>query len=376
MTEGIQTHDRLLEGDAVPPSGEQVYPALRGMDLAAMERLMAGGSFPRFRARQLFQWVHRHGVDRLDQMRNLPADLRDWLGRRARLGEITLRKIDGTPGRTQKVVWGLADGRVVESVVMRDEGKGRTSLCISSQVGCAVGCTFCLTGYGGFQRHCAVDEIVGQVLATRGRLLGEGEQLHSLVFMGMGEPMLNLESVIESIRILAHPEGAAISPRRMTVSTAGVIPGIVEFGKAGTGANLAVSLNATTDETRTAIMPLNRRWPIADLIDSLRSIPLKPRQRITIEYVLMRGVNDDPEDAQRLVKLLRELKCKVNLIMFNPHRLLSYEPVGDETLQMFLKTLADARYTVSVRWSKGREVEAACGQLAAHYFMSPTSPTA
>lgn len=365
------TNDYLAdETPAVPsePTDSPARPTLRGMALADMQEMLVAAGHPAYRAKQLYQWVFQHGAETFDEMTNLPKPMREWLRDNTEFGGGGVARADGPRDQTRKVLFELADGRAIESVVMRDEGNGRTGLCVSSQVGCAVGCTFCLTGYGGFQRHCTVDEIVGQVLSVRRHLLLEGERLHSLVFMGMGEPMLNLDAVVKAVRLITDPEGVGLSARRVTVSTSGVIPAIEAFGRAQTGTNLAVSLNATTDETRTQIMPLNKRWPIAALIESLRRFPLKQRQRITMEYVLMRGVNDSIEDARRLIALLRPLRCKVNLIMFNPHELLDFEPVDDRTLDMFMKTLADANYTVSVRWSKGREIEAACGQLAAHYF--------
>ncbi len=343
-------------------------PALAGMNLSEMTALLGEGGFPPFRAKQLFHWVYRNAAASLDDMTNLPKTMRQFLAERTLMGGVKLIEAQGRENRTRKAVWELPDGRAIESVVMRDEGKDRTSLCISSQVGCAVGCTFCLTGYGGFRRHCTTDEIVGQVLAIKRQLLLEGEQIHGLVFMGMGEPMLNLDSVLKAIALISDPEGIALSPRRITVSTSGIVPGIEAFGKAQTGANLAVSLNATTDDVRTSIMPLNKKWPIRDLMNALKRFPLKPRQRITVEYVLMKGINDDVDDARRLAAMLRPLACKINLIMFNPHELLDFEPAPSSTLDMFLKILTEENYTVSVRWSKGREIEAACGQLAAHYF--------
>jgi 23S rRNA (adenine2503-C2)-methyltransferase len=338
------------------------------MTLGEMETLIERGGFPKYRAKQLFEWVYRHGVPDLDSMTNLPKALRGWLAEHVVIGGGRLVRAQGEPDRTRKVLFELSDHRFIESVLMRDEGKERSSLCVSSQVGCAVGCTFCLTGYGGFQRQMTVDEIVGQVLDVRRELLLEGERLQGMVFMGMGEPMLNLDAVVAAIRLISDPEGIAMSPRRITVSTSGVIPGIEAFGRAQTGANLAVSLNATTDEVRTSIMPLNKRWPIADLIAALAAFPLAQRQRITVEYVLLKGINDSKEDAARLADLLKPLRCKVNLIMFNPHDYLHYEPVDEATLDLFAETLARRHYTVSVRWSKGREIEAACGQLAAHHF--------
>jgi 23S rRNA (adenine2503-C2)-methyltransferase len=338
------------------------------MTRGEMAALVEGGGFPAFRGKQLFEWVYRHGAAEFDAMTNLPKAMRGWLAERVVIGGGRLVRAQGRPEGTRKVLFELGDGKFIESVLMRDEGKERTSLCVSSQVGCAVGCTFCLTGYGGYQRQLAVDEIVGQVLEVRRQLLLEGERLQGMVFMGMGEPMLNLDAVVKAIRIISDPEGIAMSARRITVSTSGVIPGIEAFGRAQTGANLAVSLNATTDAVRTSIMPLNKRWPIRALIDALARFPMSPRQRITVEYVLLKGINDTAEDAARLVELLRPLRCKVNLIMFNPHEYLHYEPVDMGTLDRFAETLAAGHYTVSVRWSKGAEIEAACGQLAAHHF--------
>lgn len=357
-----------LRGADQPAPGPAKLPALRAMTLAEMEALVEKGGFPKYRAKQLFDWVYRHGVPDFDAMTNLPKAMRNWLAGCVVVGGGRLVRAQGEPDRTRKVLFQLADDRFIESVLMRDEGKSRTSLCVSSQVGCAVGCTFCLTGYGGFQRQMTVDEIVGEVLDVRRELLNEGERLQGMVFMGMGEPMLNLDVVVKAIRLISNPEGIAMSPRRITVSTSGVIPGIEAFGRAQTGANLAVSLNATTDDARTSIMPLNKRWPIGDLIAALADFPLAQRQRITVEYVLLKGINDTAEDAARLASLLKPLRCKVNLIMFNPHEYLHFEPVDAATLDLFAETLAKQHYTVSVRWSKGREIEAACGQLAAHHF--------
>lgn len=372
----IETPDPLAGPSANPPAEQSAEPqpdagdliVLRALDLGQMQELVAEGGFPAYRARQLYGWVYGKAVESLDEMKNLPRAMRDWLGARVRIAPLEMIDARGKENATRKIAWRLDDGSVIESVLMRDEGKGRTGLCISSQVGCAVGCTFCLTGFGGFVRHCTVEEIVGQVLGVRRNLLASGERLHSFVFMGMGEPMLNLGAVIASIRLMTDTEGMAISPRRITVSTAGVVPGIEEFGRAATGANLAVSLNATTDEVRTSIMPLNSRWPIAKLLKACRDYPMATRRRITVEYVLMRGVNDSEQDARRLVRLLAPLRCKVNLIMFNPHEELDFEPVDESTLDLFMKILSGAHLTASVRWSKGREIEAACGQLAAHHF--------
>lgn len=343
-------------------------PALRGMDLNSMTDLLAEGDFKTYRARQLYQWVFRQGADSLDEMGNLPKAMRAFLAERARMGGVELVRGQGPIGGTQKLLMQTDDGCFIESVVMRDEGAGRTSLCVSSQVGCAVGCAFCLTGFGGFQRNLRADEIVGQVLATRKKAMAIDEPLAHVVFMGMGEPMLNLDSVIPALRLMIDPDGIGLSRRRVTVSTAGIVPGIDRFGEANVGVGLAVSLNATTDETRARIMPINEKWPIAKLIASIERFPLEARRRVTIEYVLLKGINDSIEDAERLVRLLQRLSVKVNLIMFNPSPHLPFESTAEERLEMFAAVLSRANMTVTVRWSKGREIEAACGQLAAHYF--------
>lgn len=343
-------------------------PALRGMDLASMSALLAEGGFETYRARQLYQWVFRRGADMLDEMKNLPKAMREFLAERARMGGVELVRAQGHDGGTQKLLMQTDDGRFIESVVMRDEGAGRTSLCVSSQVGCAVGCAFCLTGFGGFQRNLRADEIVGQALATKKKAMAADEPLAHVVFMGMGEPMLNLGAVIPALRLMIDPDGIGLSRRRVTVSTAGIVPGINQFGAANVGVGLAVSLNATTDETRARIMPINEKWPLAQLIAAIERFPMEARRRVTIEYVLLKGINDTAEDAERLVRLLHRLAVKVNLIMFNPSPHLPFESSSAERLEMFAAVLSRANMTVTVRWSKGREIEAACGQLAAHYF--------
>jgi 23S rRNA (adenine2503-C2)-methyltransferase len=341
------------------------------MSLQAMQALLTAAGFEQFRARQLYQWVFRRHATTLDEMHNLPKALRQWLSEHAALDAMELARVTGQPGQTQKALFRLRDGRLIESVVMReadDEGEGanQPSLCLSSQVGCALDCKFCLTGWGGFQRDLTAAEIVSQAIETQRRVLGEGERIHHIVFMGMGEPLHNLKEVTAAIRLLTDPEGFGLSKRRLTVSTAGVVGGIEAFGAEGLGVNLAVSLNATTDAARDALMPINRKWNIAALIGALRRYPLEPRRRVTIEYVLIEGVNETETDARRLAELLRGLRCKVNLIMYNETAELPYRPVDEATLERFLRVLSAANMTVTVRRSKGREIGAACGQLAAH----------
>ncbi len=353
--------------DSPPPPADD-RPALRGMSEQAMHELLAGAGFEAYRARQLYQWVFRKAAGSLDEMTNLPKKMREWLAANTRIGGVEIIRAQGDPAITQKILFKTDDGRFIEAVVMRDEGVGRTSLCVSSQVGCALGCSFCLTGFGGFQRNLRPDEITGQILAIRREVMPPDELIQHVVFMGMGEPMLNVEGVSRALRLMTDPDGMGLSRRRITVSTAGVVTGIEKFGAAELGVGLAVSLNATTDEVRDRLMPINKKWPIEKLLESLRKFPMEARRRITIEYVLLRGENDSPDDARRLVRLLKGMQVKVNLIMFNPSAHLPYHAVPEATLDFFARTLSAAHMTVTVRWSKGREVEAACGQLAAHYF--------
>ena len=346
---------------------------LLGMPLEGIQARLEQAVFPRFRATQIYQWLYKKGASSLDEMTNLPRPLREWLAQHTPLGALERVKVQGEAETTQKVLFRTTDGNYIESVVMRDEGAGRTSLCLSSQVGCAMGCTFCLTGFGGFQRNLTAGEIIGQALQIRRHVLAPEEPLHHIVFMGMGEPMHNLDAVIPALKLLTDPEGFGLSKRRITVSTVGHVEGLRRFAVENPGVSLALSLNATTDATREKIMPINKRWKLRDLIAAIEAYPLEQRRRVTVEYVLIRGINDTPEDAKRLAGLLRGLRCKINLIMFNEHEKLPYKQVPAETLQGFMKVLSEAHYTVTVRWSKGREIDAACGQLAAHFFEKQTA---
>ena len=364
------------------PGPAQALPRLRGMDLSALTAFLQRAGQPGYRSKQLFQWIFEKGADSFDAMTNLPKDFRVWLGANAVLGGMEIVEVVGKPEETQKIVFRAADGEHVESVLMRGEEevededpddaprgstppKRKTSLCVSSQVGCPLGCAFCVTGHGGYRRNLEVDEILGQVIAARG-LLADDERIANLVFMGMGEPMLNLQAVVPALRLLVSPQAFGFATRRITVSTAGVIPGIEEFGRAATEVNLAVSLNATTQEQRDRLMPGLRKWPIAALLETCRKFPLTKRRRITFEYVLLRGVNDSADDQKRLTRLLRGIHCKFNLILFNRSDCLEFEPSSEQTAESFRSAMAAAGYTASVRRSKGAQYGAACGQLAGH----------
>jgi 23S rRNA (adenine2503-C2)-methyltransferase len=266
------------------------------------------------------------------------------------------RSVDGT----RKFVLELADQRRIEAVFIPDTPA--MTFCISTQVGCAMSCGFCLTGKMGLVRNLTAGEIAGQV-----RVLAAATELldfpFNIVLMGMGEPLHNYENTMKALRILHSEPGLAISPRRVTLSTVGIVPGLDRLAREPLMPNLAVSLHATTDEQRTALVPPNRKYPLADILAACRRFPLKKRNRITFEYVMLDGVNDTPEDARRLVRLLSGIKAKVNLIPLNPAPGIPYDRPSDARVDRFAQILADRHLTVSVRKSRGRDIRAACGQL-------------
>jgi 23S rRNA (adenine2503-C2)-methyltransferase len=264
--------------------------------------------------------------------------------------------VDGT----RKFVLELADTRRIEAVFIPDTPS--MTFCISTQVGCAMACDFCLTGKMGLVRNLTAGEIAGQVrvLAAATGML---DHPFNIVLMGMGEPLHNYDNTMKALRMLHSEHGLAVSPRRVTLSTVGIVPGLERLALEPLMPNLAISLHATTDEQRTALVPSNRKYSLASILDACRRFPLKSRNRITFEYVMLAGVNDTPEDARRLVKLLAGIKAKVNLIPLNPAPGIPYERPSDERVDRFAETLADRHITVSVRKSRGRDIRAACGQL-------------
>ena len=321
--------------------------------------------FPAFRGKQIYHWLYKHAVGSLDQMTNLPQELREWLEAFYRFGGAEI--VDRRESRDGSIKFASAlwDGRRIESVLMRDED--RRTLCVSSQVGCPLGCVFCLTGVGGFVRSLSSDEILGQYLAARRFPSGDDRPITHIVFMGMGEPLLNCDAVFEAVRRLTDPQACGLSPRRITVSTAGFVAGIRRLGEANLGVKLAVSLNATTEDQRGRLMPMSRRDRLEDVLEACRRFPMPRQHRITFEYVLLEGVNDSPDDARRLAQLLRGIRSKINLIPFNPvPGMLKFHRPPQERVVQFQQILLDGSYTACVRYSKGADIGAACGQLAGH----------
>jgi len=321
-----------------------------------------------YRARQLQAWLHRRYALSFDEMSDLPKGFRERLAERFRLQPphpvLVQQSVDGT----RKYKWETVDGRYIESVYMPDEATGRRTLCISSQVGCAMGCTFCLTATMGLVRHLTPGEIVGQVHRVNRDLietigLPGPRPLTNLVFMGMGEPLHNFDNLKKALETLLSPDGPNFSHRHVTVSTSGLVPAIERVGRE-LEIKLAISLNATTDEVRTEVMPVNRKWNIAALMQACRAFPLRQGRRITFEYVLLGGINDTDDDARRLVQLVRGLPAKVNLIPYNENPGLGFAEPAPERVEAFRDILDAGGITAPVRKNRGRDISAACGQLA------------
>jgi 23S rRNA (adenine2503-C2)-methyltransferase len=328
---------------------------LKNCSLEELEAFIAGRGKERYRARQIFKWLYQKDAATFAEMSNLSKEFRNDLETSAFISTLSPETVEVSRDGTRKYLFRLADGNAIESVLIPEED--RNTLCISSQVGCAMACEFCLTGTFKLTRNLSTAEIVNQICAVKREM-----EVRNLVFMGMGEPLANLDNVVRALTIITSQEGLQFSTRRVTVSTAGLVPEMDRLGKAVT-VNLAVSLNATTDEVRSRLMPINRKYPLRELLDACKRFPLPARRMITIEYVMIEGVNDTVDDAKRLVRLLGSIPAKVNLIPFNEHGGCSLRKSDQEAIDRFHKYLLDKHITVITRSSRGADISAACGQL-------------
>ncbi len=344
-----------------PEGGSSPRPNAAGLGLAALSALATSLGEPAWRGRQLFQGLQRQRWVRWDQFSTLSKALRTRLEAEADLIWPAILQSEASADGSTKHVFGLRDGRQVEGVNM--PYGDRTTLCLSSQVGCAMGCTFCATGQMGIIRNLTAAEIVGQVVAMLNHHDHPADRPVNLVFMGMGEPLHNFDQLMTAFDTLTHPEGLAIPPRRITVSTAGLVSGIQRLGDLPRRPRLALSLNATTDARRSRIMPVNRAWGLEDLAQALGDFPLQSGERITLEYVLLSGETDTMEDGRRLAAFARRFPSKINLIPFNPHEGTGYEAPDEARISALCRLLVDAGVPVSVRRSRGQDVSGACGQL-------------
>ena len=336
-------------------------PNLKNYSLERLRERFVGEGLPAYRADQVAGWIYRRGVEDFSEMSDLDGALRERLQAHWQSRCLEIDRLDRSTDGTLKAILLAADGAQIESVLIPEAD--RTTLCVSTQVGCAMACTFCATGALGFTRNLTTAEIIEQVCRMR-EILDAPRKITNIVFMGMGEPLLNLAAVSEAIAILVHPKAFAMAPRRVTVSTVGVLPKIEEL-LAIAPINLAVSLHATTDRVRDQLVPLNRRYPLDALLGLLRQLDdVNHRRPVFFEYTLIKGINDSLEDAKRLPALLRGIPSKVNLIPMNPHPESTYQPPSEAAIDAFLRTLAGAGVRVTLRRSRGDDIGAACGQLA------------
>jgi 23S rRNA (adenine2503-C2)-methyltransferase len=335
-------------------------PDLAEMELTELEDALVRLGHPRFHARQLFRWVHKRGVTDVAAMSDLPRELRAQLDGAFTIETPTVIRRERSDDGTTKLLLRLADGRQIESVYIPDTPAH--TFCLSTQVGCAMKCAFCLTGKMGIDRNLTAGEIVGQVRVLA-RELDMLDKRFNIVLMGMGEPLHNYDATMKALRILADEQGMEVSPRRVTLSTVGVLPALERLATEPLMPNLAVSLHSTTEDQRDMLVPINRKYGLKELLDACRRFPVKRRERITFEYVMLAGVNDTPEDARRLVRLLHGIRGKVNLLPLNEAAGIPYSRPSDDVVNRFAKVLADHGVTVSVRKSRGRDIRAACGQL-------------
>ena len=331
-----------------------------GLELPDIQKALGAGQ-PAFRAQQVYEAVYRQRVMELAEVTTLPASLRKDLASKLAVGLPHLVREFHSSDGTRRYLLGLEDKRAVETVLMPEAG--RDTICISSQVGCPVNCQFCLTAQMGLERNLTAGEIVGQVLfVMQTHKITTGSDRLNIVMMGMGEPLLNLPNVIKATRLLTDPKGIGLSPRRITLSTAGIVPKIIELGREPVRPKLAISLNASTEEQRREIMPITRKYSLKALLDACKAYPLRSWEKMTFEYVLLKGVNDADEDARRVVKLLAHLNAKVNLIALNPGPGIQFGTPDEERVQSFQEIVRQSM-PCFVRKPRGRDIFAACGQL-------------
>jgi len=327
---------------------------------AALRAWLVTQDQPTYRATQILSWIYRRHAPSFAAMSNLPHSLRAGLARQFAFPALTPSVVAESDDGTRKLLFNLDDRAAIESVLIPDPP--RLTLCISSQAGCGMGCGFCATARLGLLRNLSATEIVGQVLAAHATLRAE-ERISNIVFMGMGEPLANYDAVVQAVELLTAEWGVGLSARRITVSTVGLVPAMQRL-VGDTDVQLAVSLSATTDAQRETLMPVNRRYPLATLMAMCRSLPIRQRRRITFEYVMLAGVNDSLEDADRLVRLLHGIRSKVNLIPFNPFPGAGFACSPSSSILRFQERLLANNVHATIRQSRGRDIQAACGQLA------------
>ena len=335
---------------------------LCGMSRAEMEQAMIDLGLKPFRGRQVYKWIYKNRVFDFDCMTDLKKDVRAVL--HDNFYVVLPQAVDKRKSEdgTRKFLFELEDKNLIESVLIPDDNSGRMTLCISSQVGCPLGCKFCATGYLGFARNLTVGEMIGQVLTIR-EMFGD-EAFDNIVFMGMGEPLLNYDNVMSTINIMTDSVGLMVGAKRITLSTVGIVPGIRKLAQSGSRVNLALSLNAPNDKLRRSIMPVTKSYPLKEIMAAVKEWTDVRKRRVTFEYILFKGLNDSREHALELAALIQSISCKVNLLAYNPVEGAGYLRPSEEDIDYFAQILYPRAPAVTVRKSRGRDIAAACGQLA------------
>jgi 23S rRNA (adenine2503-C2)-methyltransferase len=337
-----------------------VKPNLKDMSLAELETFISRYGKEKYRARQIMKWLYQLNAGSFEDMTDLSKAFRNEMHAAAKIVLPEIIKTQVSKDGTKKILFGLEDGLFIESVLI--PGKNHWTVCVSTQVGCQMGCAFCMTGRQGFKRNLLPSEITGQITKLRSDM-PEGENIKNIVMMGMGEPLANYENTIKAIRIMTSEIGFGFSHRKVTVSTCGIAPMIEQLGK-HICVNLAISLNAPDDVTRSFLMPINKKYPIATLLDACRNYPMPGRRMLTFEYILIAGVNSSVDSAAKMARLLRGMRCKLNLIAFNEYPGSTFRAPSLDEIRAFQQVLLDQHYTAIIRTSKGSDILAACGQLS------------
>lgn len=339
---------------------------LKDLTLAELEDLISSLGKEKYRAKQIMRWLYGKGSQDLEEMTTLAKDFRLQLRDLVKIGSLKVEKTQEAKDGTKKILFRLEDGLFIESVLI--PGRNHWTICISTQVGCRMGCRFCVTGQGGLKRNLLPREITDQIIQAR-RLMEQGQEIKNCVLMGMGEPLDNYDNTIKAIKIMTEEAGMGFGSRRITVSTCGIAPAIRRLGS-DISVNLAVSLNAADNETRSELMPINRKYPLTELLAACRDYRLPRRRMVTFEYVLIGGINSSPRDAQQLCRLLKDIRCKINLIVLNKVPGSPFHPPAPREVSEFQQILMDQNFTAIIRESRGEDIMAACGQLSGQVTVS------
>lgn len=335
---------------------------LKNLSPSELSEFLESFGKERYRTIQILRWLYQKGVKSFDKMTNLSKRFREELSQVSFISNLLPLRVELAKDGTKKFLFQLEDGNRIESVLIPD--KTRLTLCLSTQVGCAFGCRFCLTGKMGWKRDLTTSEIINQILSVRDTL-PEKRSITNIVLMGMGEPLANYDPTLKAINLMHHPDAFKFSSRRITLSTVGLLPELERLAKEKISFRLAVSLNASDEETRSQLMPVNRRYPLNKILLLCKNFPLQPRTRITFEYVMVEGMNDSPQDAKKLLRILKGIPSKVNLIPLNEAPGISFKRPLEEKVKRFQEILMKGGLTAIVRMSKGADISAACGQLQA-----------